>query len=431
MVVAPVRLEPQLSSASAAGSSATHVRVPRAAQAGRDAVGNVTMSGVDRPSVNVRGLFIGPLPEPITGQSLACRVFLDALRAHADVDVVDLSKPTFRQGVDSTSRVAEVLRIVRDVRRKQRGADFIYFTIAESLAGNAKDLLIYVACFPRLDRMIVHLHGGAGMRELMRGRLGLLRRMNAFFLRRMGAIVVLGERHLDVFSGAAPDSRLRIVPNFAQDELFVEPAAIDAKFASLQPLRMLFLSNLLPGKGHAELVQAFAGLDSQRRETLRIDFAGGFESESAKREFLDSIGAHPQLQYHGTVHGERKRALFAAAHVFCLPTYYPYEGQPISILEAYASGCAVITTDHSGIFDTFADGRNGIAVAKRSPASLQAALERILDRPQDLRTIALHNRRTASEQYTTARYNDLLLRIVLGVAAPVAQPAAASTGVCQ
>jgi glycosyltransferase involved in cell wall biosynthesis len=190
---------------------------------------------------------------------------------------------------------------------------------------------------------------------------------------------------------------------------------------------MLFLSNLLPGKGHTELVLAFAALAPEVRDSLHIDFAGGFESEEAKQGFLAAIAPHAQIAYHGTVQGEQKGALFAAAHVFCLPTYYPYEGQPISILEAYAAGCAVITTDHSGIFDTFSDGINGMAVERRSVASLQAALQAVVADPNRLEGMALHNHLTALKHYTTKRYNADLLRLVSVVAAPSALPATASS----
>jgi glycosyltransferase involved in cell wall biosynthesis len=118
------------------------------------------------------------------------------------------------------------------------------------------------------------------------------------------------------------------------------------------------------------------------------------------------------MRYHGTVHGARKQELLREAHVFCLPTYYPYEGQPISILEAYASGCAVITTDHSGIFDIFADGVNGYAVPKQSPPQLRATLERCLAAPAALEAIAQQNLQTASQLYRTGRYARDLMDIM-------------------
>jgi len=61
-------------------------------------------------------------------------------------------------------------------------------------------------------------------------------------------------------------------------------------------------------------------------------------------------------------------------YIFCLPTYYPNEGQPISILEAMANGCAIVTTDHGGIKDVVTK-ENGIFVGKSNPCDLKNALQ--------------------------------------------------------
>ena len=360
----------------------------------------------------MRVLFIGPLPEPVTGQSLACRVLLDGLAAHHQVDVVDLSKKEFKQGISSSSRLAEIAGVLWQVMRQRSAADVIYLTVSESRAGNLKDLLIYTLCFGQLRNMVIHLHGGAGMRRILHGGGSLLRRFNTFFLRRLGAAIVLGSRHVDVYRGLVPDERIHIVPNFAEDRFFTMPAAIDARFSATKPLRLLFLSNLLPGKGHEELLEAFLGLDERTRAAVELDFAGGFESPEQEHPFLARISGVGGVRYHGIVAGEKKKALFDAAHVFCLPTYYPYEGQPISILEAYASGCAVITTDHSGIPDIFRDGTNGLQVTPRSAAALRAAIEKAVAAPDVLRRMAHTNLTTALATYRTSQYQQTLVRII-------------------
>lgn len=360
-------------------------------------------------------LFIGPLPEPVTGQSLACQVFFDALQSSHRVEVINLSKRGFAHGIDSLARIGEVFSFIWQAWRKSRLSEAVYFTISESLVGNLKDLLFYLACFDRLPSMAVHLHGGAGMRELLKPGNRWMRAMNGFFLRRIGAVIVLGKRHVDMFDGLVAPEQIHIVPNFAEDALFLDEPAIRSKFDRASPLKLLFLSNLLPGKGHVELVEAFRSLDPADRVRLQVDFAGGFQSEEQRADFLRSIGDLPQLRYHGMVRGERKLALFHDAHLFCLPTYYPYEGQPISILEAYASGCAVLTTDHSGILDVFDSQRSGFCVAKRSSAAIRQAIEQALADPKRLRTMALHNRTVASEEYRTDRYNARLIRILDGL----------------
>lgn len=364
----------------------------------------------------MRVVFIGPLPDPVTGQSLACRVLLRWLEEQHQVEVIDLSKKEFRQGVSSGSRIREVLGVLRQVHRARHAADAIYLTVSESFAGNVKDLAIYCLCFGRLRQMVIHLHGGAGMSRIMQGESPPLRRLNAFFLKRLGGVIVLGKAHLDIYRGIVADSRLHIVPNFAEDELFTTTELIDTKFRRTFPLRLLFLSNLLPGKGHEELIDAFLALEPRVKGSIRVDLAGGFESPQQKDVFLARIAGIPQIQYHGTVTGDRKKALFSGAHVFCLPTYYPYEGQPISILEAYASGCAVITTDHSGIRDVFCDEVNGFQVSTRSIADLRRAIEQAVGSHEQLHRMALTNFQTAQVRYRASQYQRAVTQVIEAVA---------------
>ena len=121
------------------------------------------------------------------------------------------------------------------------------------------------------------------------------------------------------------------------------------------------------------------------------------------------------MSYLGTfVAGSEKKALYGKSHVFCLPTYYPYEGQPISILEAYATGCVVVTTEHSGIPEVFRDGVNGFAVETKSAESIRQVLEQIARDPQRLVEIAVANRNVAHERYRTGTYQSALTGILEG-----------------
>ncbi len=365
----------------------------------------------------MRILFIAPLPDPVTGQSLACQVFLDDLVQRHEVDVININKASLKSGGGSLARSIQVLGHALRAAWRSRRADVIYFTVSESLAGNLKDMLVYLACLGRLDRMVIHLHGGAGMRVLMHER-PLVAALNRWFLSRLGAIVLLGQRHLDILRDLPDRRHVHLVPNFAQDQLFLPLAEIEAKFDGTAPLRVLYLSNLIPGKGYLELLQAYESLTAEERERVEVRFAGAFESDSDREAFLGRIARHPALHYHGVVGGEAKTRLLAQAQLFCLPTYYPYEGQPISILEAYASGCAVMTTDHSGIFDVFDPAACGIAVQPRSPASLAEGLRRALAAPQLLRQAALHNRALADRCFRVSSYNRALGRLVEGLQTP-------------
>jgi glycosyltransferase involved in cell wall biosynthesis len=363
-------------------------------------------------------IIIAPLPPPVTGQSLATQTLVESLRDSQDVKVIDSTKKGFQQGINSLGRLKDIANILRQVLRLRCSAQVIYFNVSQSIAGNLKDLLIYAICWRKLNRMVIHLHGGAGMREIMSRKHPLLRALNSFFLKRLGAVIVLGDRLKSICEGVVPSSRLHAVPNFAKDEFFVEPEVIEEKFEALEPLRLLFLSNLLPGKGHEELLAALVQLPPEVRQRLHVDFAGGFESAEDEARFRQQAQAieHMPINVHGIVHGEHKRDLLRKAHLFCLPTYYPYEGQPISILEAYASGCAVMTTDHSGIFDTFTPGVNGLEVKPRSPDSIARAIEHALAHLQELCAYANNNLRQAQQKYRASTHVAELEKIIFAVA---------------
>lgn len=357
-----------------------------------------------------RVLFMGPLPEPVTGHSLACQVFLDALRPAYAVDVVDLGKKSFVSGLDSIGRVFEIAVMLARVLRNRARADIAYLTISESLAGNLKDIAIYCILGRKLSHTIIHLHGGSIKKDVF-DRYALLRWLNRRFLRKVGRVVILGECHRHIFHGMVDNARISVVKNFAQDFLFADDAAVSAKFSDGGPLRILFLSNLISGKGYDDLVAAYQALSAEGRTAVQLHFAGDFEDDFARKGFLNTISSHPGIVYHGVVRGEAKNALLDKCHIFCLPTKLS-EGQPISILEAYAAGCAVITTSCGGIPDIFTPGVNGYGIEKAAPASITAAIENAMADPAALLQFARHNREAAEQLYRVEIYNRSLLNIV-------------------
>lgn len=104
-------------------------------------------------------------------------------------------------------------------------------------------------------------------------------------------------------------------------------------------------------------------VDVGGEKRFHFDFAGKFFEDSEK-EYFDSYVKENKLEeyitYHGIVGGESKRNLLKECYIFALPTRYPNEGQPISILEAMGNGMFIISTDHAGIPDIVGT-ENGIA----------------------------------------------------------------------
>lgn len=359
-------------------------------------------------------LFIAPLPPPTHGQSLASEVLLKRIRQNHEVRVVDMAKKKRPTNIfHHLRRALEVLTFFVKALVRKTGTDLIYFTISESVAGNLKDIVIYSICFWRLDTMYIHMLGGAGMKSILEKR-PLISRINRFFVSRVRGVIVEGKAQAATFAKLIRTDKIHIVPNFAEDFLFVEEPAVRAKFREVgHRLKILYLSNLINGKGYLELADAYASLPSELRDRIQITFVGGFQSGRHESDFMQKIRNFAGLHYYGKfAAGEQKKSLYMQSHIFCLPTYYPYEGQPISILEAYATGCAVITTYHSGIPDVFADGVNGYAVEKKSAESIAGVIRRIIADPQALVDIGVRNRHIAYNRFRTSIYGDSLTKVL-------------------
>jgi glycosyltransferase involved in cell wall biosynthesis len=78
----------------------------------------------------------------------------------------------------------------------------------------------------------------------------------------------------------------------------------------------------------------------------------------------------------GWVTGEKKRELLARCTVFTLPSYN--EGQPMSVLEAMASGAPVLSTRVGGVPDALRDRVEGLLVEAGDIPALGAALTELL-----------------------------------------------------
>lgn len=361
-------------------------------------------------------LFIAPIPPPINGQSKASIVLLDKLLDDGqDVTIVNLSKTSLKNGFNSLKRLFDIFFVLVEIWKKRKNNDIIYLSLAESFYGNLRDLFIYLICYKSRHKLFIHMLGGAGMKKILEGK-GFWKKINSFFINDIAGVIVEGSVNFEVFSKVISKKKIHIIPNFAEDFLFVNDEEIKAKFSDIQSIQILYLSNLIPGKGYVELADAYIELEEAFKKQVNILYVGGFESQESENEFLAKIKTHNGLNYIGKfIDGEKKRELYCQSQVFCLPTYYPFEGQPISILEAYATGCVVITSDHSGIPFIFTDKENGFMVKKKSVLSIKKAIEDVLGYKKQLEDIAFNNRNVALEKYRTSIYQEAITSIFYNI----------------
>lgn len=348
--------------------------------------------------------FIAQFPPPMHGLSKA----VDTLYNSVLNSEIEPEGTFLFEKVDIKNNKLFLKNLIKIANSK---ADLFYFTISQSKGGNLRDLIILKLLELQHKKCLIHLHGGY-YRQLVDNDLpGWQKKANYKAIEKLAGAVVLSESLKRIFDGMIDNSKIYVVENCVDDQFLMSTQEFEEKLALLQNkkvLRVLWLSNFIRSKGYP-LVLEMVKLEKERvdaggEKRFHFDFAGAF-FDSEEKEFFDSYicenGLESYITYHGVVGGSEKRELLKACDIFALPTRYPKEGQPISILEAMGNGMFIITTDHAGIPDIVEDGMNGI-VAK-TDMTINQLYNRTLSH-KNLQAICYNNYVSCTSKFSQKNY---------------------------
>jgi glycosyltransferase involved in cell wall biosynthesis len=162
-------------------------------------------------------------------------------------------------------------------------------------------------------------------------------------------------------------------------------------------------------KGITYLLQAMPAILQQHPDTTLI-IAG----EGELKEALQTEAAERGVAANVIFCGARKDIpqLVKLLDVYVLPSIW--EGLPMVILEAMASGCPVVATDVGGTSTAVVQGETGELVKPADPALLALAIIKLLDSPQLRQQYAVRARALFASRFTaeamTRQYERLYLR---------------------
>jgi glycosyltransferase involved in cell wall biosynthesis len=116
--------------------------------------------------------------------------------------------------------------------------------------------------------------------------------------------------------------------------------------------------------------------------SLHLTVAGNFVDEDERSEFnrLQAIPENQKnIRYLGFVAGPQKKTALREADLFCFPTYYQNENQPVNLIEAMAFSLPILTTRWRSIPELFPPDYPCL-VDVRSPGQIAEALTASLAR---------------------------------------------------
>ena len=173
---------------------------------------------------------------------------------------------------------------------------------------------------------------------------------------------------------------------------------------------VLFASRMLWDKGVREYVEA-AKLLNACGNRARFILAGSVDTDNPRSvplEWLESLPDELEIRWIG--HSEGMRDLLRESAFVVLPSTYG-EGVPKILLEAAASGRAIITTNWPGCRDVVTHQLNGLIVEPKDVQGLADSMAILLDNPDLARTYGESGRNVAVNRFAIEQ----VIRTTLGI----------------
>jgi glycosyltransferase involved in cell wall biosynthesis len=232
------------------------------------------------------------------------------------------------------------------------------------------------------------------------------RLINPLLARFDGSIVAVSHELRDyMIDSRFPGDRVRVIHNG------IEPANA-ASAADRRRARMLLgldegafvvttVARLDPVKDLGSLLDAFAFV-RRRVPSARLVIVG----DGPERQRLEARAEREDLAGSVAITGYRSdvRALLPAADVYASSSIS--EGVSLTILEAMATGVAVVATSVGGTPEILSDGTGGLLVPSRDPVRMATAIVSLAKDPRRRSALAAAARRRLEASFTIDRMVD-------------------------
>lgn len=295
--------------------------------------------------------------------------------------------------------------------RFRHGVDNFYYVPAPGKrVALYRDWLVMLCCRPFFKNLILHWHA-AGLAEWLEAR--VRRRTRTISYRRFQPVNLsivlsrfnfadaekLSSRCIRIVDNGIPDP----CPDFAatvqprrqlrfaiRRKLLTgeEPASRELAEGQGNPhlVNVLFLAHCSRDKGLFATMKGIVAANHQlaaRHSGLRmkLTIGGNFVTGDERAEFdhlMQDQEYAETIQYLGFVTGNEKRRLLTEADLFCFPTCYIGENQPVNLIEAMAFGLPIATTRWRSLPEMLPPDYP-VLMDSPTPDNVAVALQKLMD----------------------------------------------------
>ncbi|MCK6617535.1 MAG: glycosyltransferase [Cyclobacteriaceae bacterium] len=171
-----------------------------------------------------------------------------------------------------------------------------------------------------------------------------------------------------------------------------------------EPVRFMISCSLLEKKGVGIAIRALAGLKNNHAFTL--DLVGDGPLRVSLQQLAAQLGVADRLTWHGyrpySFVIEKMYQCDVLIQASITTPDNRKEGTPVAIMDAMATGMAVVATRHSDIPEIVEDGVTGLLAEENDVVSLQACFQKIIDYPEMIEKFGSRGREKVEREFNVA-----------------------------
>lgn len=194
---------------------------------------------------------------------------------------------------------------------------------------------------------------------------------------------------------------VKIIPNGINGKDFA-PGKPRLAASFLQKLRgktvLLYVGVFRVRKRVFNLLFALSEVVKTNKDVVLVLVGGGRDYEDDILTLIKGLGLQDNVIFVGKVPNTEVVNYLNAADVFC--TLSSYEGMPIAILEAMASGKAILTSRVSGMIDLIDDGKDGFLTKLDDIGQIANKLQLMVDNPAKTKKMGENARAKVLKRYS-------------------------------
>jgi glycosyltransferase involved in cell wall biosynthesis len=184
------------------------------------------------------------------------------------------------------------------------------------------------------------------------------------------------------------NNNIHIIPNGVDRNFFRPPTEKD-----FSQINIVYSGRLTEQKNVELLIRSLKALVDKkggRSIPLKVNIAGEGDLRKKLESLVTELNLGNYITFYGWLDKDKLRGLYQSSHIFVLPSLY--EGMSNSLLEALASGLAIISTDFNGYEALVRNGENGFLIDSNDLESLSSKMLHLLEHVDLIKSMGLRSR---------------------------------------